>query len=1171
MKARTLRLAAMLLALPGLSQAANNWVNIPAISPTTSLVSGQLCYTDGRDLACNATSPYLTSGGLLGIGIVPGVPLEVSGTVSATNFVGNGAGLTGVVASSGDRIVSGTTSMVAISATGFISITQAGTNTGWFDPTHGLVTIGLSSTGPVSGTNGYFSGNVGIGTSTPINAQLEIYGTSSAPRVNIRNAGDQGGAFIGNSWFIGQLGMYNPSNTTWGIIPANSAKSLFGFSYGGGVGSLSPTTWGSSPSFRNILDDGSGNFEITGYIRADQTGVGSGNLNNGIIFGAYPSVSEGLASKRTTGGNQYGLDFYTASNVRLSITNSGNVEITSWTGINFTTTPTAPLEVSGTVSATNFVGNGAGLTGVVASSGDRIVSGTTSMIAVSNTGFISVTQSGTNTAWFDPTRGLVTIGVSSTGPISGTNGYFSGLLGVGVVPVEALQVQGNIRASGNIFNGGNIYMGNSAATFGFRNNATKINSPAAAVIHLGDLDAAAPLSQTLGVQGVVAGTNNTAGLDFTIAGSQGTGNAQGGGILFQTAPAGTAGSAQNPLVTAMVISGSGNVGINTSNPNANLEVSGTISATHFVGDGSQLTGVVASSGDRIVSGTTSMIAVSNTGFISVTQSGTNTAWFDPTHGLVTIGVSSTGVISGTSGYFNSWDIIGSLVNNDNVALQTTGSQNQIAYLSTTRSGASPVAMGYSPYNYKIFGFGDYNTNDNNFNPNELGIDLQNHYVGIGTISPTTKLEVNGTVSDTGEVVTGNVIATAPTGTVSATYGYFTYISATSGLGGASGDRIVSGTSSVVVNSASSVISITNAGVTTGYFNSNGVLTVPGVSATANLTSVTSLYASGNVGIGTTTPSTTLHVNGTGKITGHIAFGNSADVDISNYTYAGYTFGSGLMMDEHSTTTGVEEISGIDNYLTYDPGADASSVPLYISDNEAYSASGNTQNIKGMEGVYGGAFHEGSGTIGSVGLIGVEGASGNYGPSNVPTTTGGYFYTGSFSGGQVHDAAAVEAVIYGSAGTVTNSYGLLVDAVRGGGTIVNDFGLYINDQSPAASGAINGYNIYSQGAGINYFGGNVGIGIGNDNPTATLDVDGTISATNVYVTATTGTVSATYGYFTYISATAGWARPPRPAAPARCSSMPTTPSAAIPTISSGTMPTSGWGWARTAPPMLSISP
>jgi hypothetical protein len=68
------------------------------------------------------------------------------------------------------------------------------------------------------------------------------------------------------------------------------------------------------------------------------------------------------------------------------------------------------------------------------------------------------------------------------------------------------------------------------------------------ILHLGAVDAAAPVAQTLGVQSVVAGTSNTAGANFTINGSIGTGNQAGGNIIFQVAPKGTSGSSQNTLV-----------------------------------------------------------------------------------------------------------------------------------------------------------------------------------------------------------------------------------------------------------------------------------------------------------------------------------------------------------------------------------------------------------------------------------------------------------------------------------------------------------------------------------------------------------------------------------------------------------------------------------------------
>jgi hypothetical protein len=68
----------------------------------------------------------------------------------------------------------------------------------------------------------------------------------------------------------------------------------------------------------------------------------------------------------------------------------------------------------------------------------------------------------------------------------------------------------------------------------------------------GDVDAAAPVAQTLSVQNVVAGTSNTAGADFTIKGSAGTGTGATGKINFQLAgAAGSTSSTQNSFATVL--------------------------------------------------------------------------------------------------------------------------------------------------------------------------------------------------------------------------------------------------------------------------------------------------------------------------------------------------------------------------------------------------------------------------------------------------------------------------------------------------------------------------------------------------------------------------------------------------------------------------------------------
>jgi hypothetical protein len=120
--------------------------------------------------------------------------------------------------------------------------------------------------------------------------------------------------------------------------------------------------------------------------------------------------------------------------------------------------------------------------------------------------------------------------------------------------------------------------------------------------------------------------------------------------------------------------------------------------------------------------------------------------------------------------------------------------------------------------------------------------INGHDLSCDAVSPV--------VSGTTFIVSGTVSATAYYGDGSHLTGISTQ-----------GDRITSGTTSMVAQTASNIISITTSGVNTGYFNSNGVLTAPGISATANLTSVTTLYASGNVGIGTTNLQAALNVSG----------------------------------------------------------------------------------------------------------------------------------------------------------------------------------------------------------------------------------------------------------------------------------------------------------------------
>lgn len=105
---------------------------------------------------------------------------------------------------------------------------------------------------------------------------------------------------------------------------------------------------------------------------------------------------------------------------------------------------------------------------------------------------------------------------------------------------------------------GNFSLLTTTANYGI-NNDTFLTRKSAANWQLGAADAAAPVAQTLSVQSVVAGTTDTAGVNWTFNASRGTGTGASGSIIFQTAPAGTTGSSQNALVEVLRIAPAGDV------------------------------------------------------------------------------------------------------------------------------------------------------------------------------------------------------------------------------------------------------------------------------------------------------------------------------------------------------------------------------------------------------------------------------------------------------------------------------------------------------------------------------------------------------------------------------------------------------------------------------------
>jgi hypothetical protein len=67
-------------------------------------------------------------------------------------------------------------------------------------------------------------------------------------------------------------------------------------------------------------------LSIAGGLNIDDADANDSSLANGLVFGHWNS-GEGILSKRTAGGNQYGLDFYTGRQARLSIDVAGTIRI----------------------------------------------------------------------------------------------------------------------------------------------------------------------------------------------------------------------------------------------------------------------------------------------------------------------------------------------------------------------------------------------------------------------------------------------------------------------------------------------------------------------------------------------------------------------------------------------------------------------------------------------------------------------------------------------------------------------------------------------------------------------------------------------------------------------------------------------------------------------------
>lgn len=178
------------------------------------------------------------------------------------------------------------------------------------------------------------NGYVGIGTRSPDSAFMVTTASSSPVRIGDTGCTSPSVGFAGIGLFGAMSGCSN-----YAIMGEYSAtQNLYINRPAGG-----DINFRMNNGQQMVLDH-FGGLHLNANDSNDGVFNHSSTAGAGLAFGA--GSGEGIASKRTAGGNQWGLDFYTSGTPRLSLTYGGNVGIG-------TMTPGSPLTVAGTIESTS--------------------------------------------------------------------------------------------------------------------------------------------------------------------------------------------------------------------------------------------------------------------------------------------------------------------------------------------------------------------------------------------------------------------------------------------------------------------------------------------------------------------------------------------------------------------------------------------------------------------------------------------------------------------------------------------------------------------------------------------------------------------------------------------------------------------------------------------------